>query len=680
MRTVMFWSAIVTIGVSWSSLTALYLFQNQAVPTAERTSDLLPFAQRISHHGELLLADLQLQQGNFPQALATLSGLEKKYPALADYVLLKRAQVLTRQGDPASAHQVWQRMLKEHPDRPAAAHALRAMGRDMELIGKFPSHPLTREVLLNLIDRNPNRWEWIAHLAFYFPDTPNIVPLLNRLTSSKYALNPDQWWAIADAYYDNFEFTRAARAYSRATANSFTAYRLGRSWHRARQLPLAVAAYETVVRDYPHSPEAPRALLRIMQIGNRQQMLSASNRILQNYPQTAPEALLLRIELSDETGDRATAAQSRQLLLENYGSSHQAGMLRWQIAQDQARRGDLRGAINTVNTIVQQHPQSPILAEACFWAGRWALRSHDRTTATRFFQTALKFQPDSYFAWRAAVMLGWQEVGDFTTLRHVNLVLQPPRVRYNLPVPAPTLNQLYLAGLDREAWEHWRTELRGKRQLTPREIFTDGVLRIGINDNLHGIRQLESLTWIDVTPAQQQEIQELLKLPHFQHNLYPFPYFSQISKWANEFSLPPALVIALIRQESRFEPAIRSRSGAIGLMQVMPDTGKWIADKRSIRRYSLTDPEDNINFGTWYLDYTHRTFNNNSLLAVASYNAGPGAIGRWVNQHGFRDPDEFIQKIPYPETRDYVPKVFGNYWNYLRLYSPVIQQRLKSLP
>jgi len=112
---------------------------------------------------------------------------------------------------------------------------------------------------------------------------------------------------------------------------------------------------------------------------------------------------------------------------------------------------------------------------------------------------------------------------------------------------------------------------------------------------------------------------------------------------------------------------------------VMPDTGAWIARKRGIRSYSLKNPEDNINFGTWYLDYTHNSFQNNSLLAVASYNAGPGAIGRWVREKGIDDPDEFVENIPYAETRDYVPKVFGNYWNYLRLYSPVIQQKMATL-
>ena len=134
-----------------------------------------------------------------------------------------------------------------------------------------------------------------------------------------------------------------------------------------------------------------------------------------------------------------------------------------------------------------------------------------------------------------------------------------------------------------------------------------------------------------------------------------------------------------MRQESRFEAQIRSRSGAIGLMQIMPDTGSWIASKKGVSNYNLDKPDDNISFGTWYLDYTHGRYGNNSMLAVASYNAGPNRVAQWVEERSVADPDEFVNSIPYDETRDYVSKVLGNYWNYLRLYSPSVQQQVMAL-
>jgi len=90
----------------------------------------------------------------------------------------------------------------------------------------------------------------------------------------------------------------------------------------------------------------------------------------------------------------------------------------------------------------------------------------------------------------------------------------------------------------------------------------------------------------------------------------------------------------------------------------------------------LENVNDNVNLGTWYLGHTHDEYNNNSMLAVASYNAGPGAVGGWLTRFGFKDPDAFVEKIPYPETQDYVKSVFENYWNYLRIYNPEISQKM----
>jgi soluble lytic murein transglycosylase len=72
--------------------------------------------------------------------------------------------------------------------------------------------------------------------------------------------------------------------------------------------------------------------------------------------------------------------------------------------------------------------------------------------------------------------------------------------------------------------------------------------------------------------------------------------------------------------------------------------------------------------GTSYLAHTHNLWDNNSLLAIASYNAGPGAVADWVKRFSLDDLDTFVEQIPYPETRNYIETVFGNYWNYLQLY------------
>jgi soluble lytic murein transglycosylase len=162
--------------------------------------------------------------------------------------------------------------------------------------------------------------------------------------------------------------------------------------------------------------------------------------------------------------------------------------------------------------------------------------------------------------------------------------------------------------------------------------------------------------------------------------LYPFPFMEAIDSWAKQRQINPMLVTALIRQESRFEPKIESAVGAIGLMQVMPETADWIASKIGLQKYVMSNPNDNLKLGTWYLDYTHHEYNDNSLFAVASYNAGPGSIADWIDRFGFRDPDQFVEQIPFSETKDYVESVFENYWNYMRLYNPDVSQLMTKYP
>lgn len=234
-------------------------------------------------------------------------------------------------------------------------------------------------------------------------------------------------------------------------------------------------------------------------------------------------------------------------------------------------------------------------------------------------------------------------------------------------------------GQDQDARDRWQFETKGKHPTTVTEIFTSGVLRVGVQDHLRGLGQIESMYWLDVTPAEQIVLKDIINQPTFSYTLYPLPYLESISQWSNRLNLPIPLVLGLIRQESRFEPEIISSAGAIGLMQIMPETGTYIAQQKGQVSFSLRNPNQNIEFGTWYLDYTHRQYDNNTMLAVASYNAGPNRVRQWVNRFGLIDADEFVQKIPYNETRGYVKQVLGNCWNYLRLYTPEVRAMVQKL-
>lgn len=134
-----------------------------------------------------------------------------------------------------------------------------------------------------------------------------------------------------------------------------------------------------------------------------------------------------------------------------------------------------------------------------------------------------------------------------------------------------------------------------------------------------------------------------------------------------EYITKEDIVYAIMRQESLFYPYAVSRSNAIGLMQIMPATGKWIAMKLGDKDFDVSDlfvPEINIRYGSWYIKHLIKKFHGNLFYAIAAYNAGPGKVGKYLRKHRVRDVAEFIEFFPYKETRNYVKQVYINYIYY----------------
>ncbi|MAF90768.1 MAG: hypothetical protein CL674_05780 [Bdellovibrionaceae bacterium] len=148
---------------------------------------------------------------------------------------------------------------------------------------------------------------------------------------------------------------------------------------------------------------------------------------------------------------------------------------------------------------------------------------------------------------------------------------------------------------------------------------------------------------------------------------YPQAYKENVVASANKFGVPPELVWGVMRQESHFRQDIRSPVGARGLMQIMPYTADKLAallGKGDYRVDQLSTPEINVEFGTRYLQRLNRKFDNKYPLTVAAYNAGPHRVDAWLKNFGHLDMDEFIEHIPFTETRLYVKKVMTNFHVY----------------
>ncbi len=154
--------------------------------------------------------------------------------------------------------------------------------------------------------------------------------------------------------------------------------------------------------------------------------------------------------------------------------------------------------------------------------------------------------------------------------------------------------------------------------------------------------------------------------------LFPKPYWLDLKKFSSQNALDPYLVASLIRQESEFNPGAVSRANALGLMQLLPKVGSAVAKQEKLRHFSsdqLFTPEVNLQLGTRYFREMVDKFGAFEY-ALAAYNAGTNRVDDWLGQGKYRDPQEFVESIPFTETREYVQAILRNANVYRQLYGP----------
>lgn len=151
---------------------------------------------------------------------------------------------------------------------------------------------------------------------------------------------------------------------------------------------------------------------------------------------------------------------------------------------------------------------------------------------------------------------------------------------------------------------------------------------------------------------------------------YKLEYPIEIEKYSAKYNVDKYLVAAIIHCESGNDSQAQSQKGALGLMQIMPDTGEWAAEKLEIENYDmqmLKKPDINIEIGCWYLSFLNERFNSELPNMIAAYNAGHGRVAQWLADPNISIDSELVN-IPYHETEEYLKKVQRAYEKYKTLY------------
>ena len=632
------------------------------------------------HRAHYLLAADLIQQRQGEQALTYLQGLGEEYPLLHPQILFKIAQAYQLDNQHKEAVKTLNYLVDTYPQHPLSANALALLpdnNPQAKLIDCFPYHPITQNIARQRLRQNPDQYELLLLLARY-SRRKNLNSIRDRLVLEYAAeLTTDDWEAIADGYWRDGEHRKAADAYIYAPPIPRNLYRAAREFHRNGNLNTAKRAYQRLLREYHDSREAGQALVYLASISSGDEAVVYLQKAIDKFPANAPEAYRSKAIVHERFSKHEAANNSRQQLLERYGDSASAAEYRWKKAQTSAAKGNTREAWNLMQPVVKLERELDFGAKALYTTAKWAVAIDKQQAANSTYEKIIRLYPQTYWAWRSAVMLGW-DVGDFDRLRSLDPKLDLVKNYSPLPTGSDALQELYLLGQYHDAWLLLQSEIKNPQQISVDEQFAEGVLNLELGKYSLGMQQVWDLSKRE-SPQELEQWRTLRKTKTYWHSLFPFPYEAQILQNAKQENINSLLSISVMRKESTFNPTISSVVGAVGLMQIVPPTAKWAAKQIGMTNYSLTNPEDNIKIGTWYLSHNHHRYEDDSLLAVASYNAGTGNVNDWIKRYGIGDRDRFVEQIPFPETKDYVEGVFGNYWNYLRLYNPKIRQKVEKL-
>lgn len=655
-----------------------------------RTRGLAAFAAGVEH----------LEKDNPDRALEWLEAPEIDATELGAYALhyTARAVESTR---PAAALQALGRLETSYPEfmlldeaRVRYARLLKARGEREAAIGKLLPATESRdeevrgealdEVAKLFVELGRNR-EAVDALETLYYELPRHERArsggrrLTRLRTTLPELPPEHFYQLAfkraelllekGRYRDAYNaFLSLLRRFSKQADTELVRLKMATAQYRRRHLSASVANFKRV-----HRPDLePEALFYRAEVARRlrrrQTFKARVTELEKRYPSspwTEKAIWRLATDQIDEDEVHEAVANFRRLIQQFPDGEHVLDA-KWHVHFELFRAGRFEEAAFGLEEAALERPGARALPRILYWAGRGYEEAgrFDRADAV-YHQVLLGYQ-NSYYGRRSFEHLS-QLQGRKASLATIeaarNGIDLSDVLRVDRTEDQTRIAELYAVGLENRALEEANAAVMGAGD-DPAFLAIAAWIHSHQGNNLRAI-----ITIRDAFPFHVSATGDLLPRPIWEL-FYPLPYRDHVERYARARELDPYLVAALIRQESTFNPRVRSPAGARGLMQIIPATGRQLA-RQERRRYATRDlynPEINIRYGTRYLKDILRRFEGRVDFALASYNAGPHRVRRWTGMDMSLDPEIFIEDIPFEETRNYVKLVLRNEMLYRRLY------------
>jgi len=401
---------------------------------------------------------------------------------------------------------------------------------------------------------------------------------------------------------------------------------------------------------------------------------AAHTQILQQMEQRFPKSRWLEEALYSGGNmylikrDSAQAIAHYEKLFTLFPNSTYAPSAHWRAAWLNYRIRNYPEAARLMEEQIMRFPLGQEVPTALYWRGRlYADVEHNPAQAANFFTALSNTYRNYYYALQARQQL--QKLGPQSA------VAPAEALGYVKTPPAPTL----VAALPENDPHLIKARLLANAALN--EYIAPEIQASGTASQWGALAEAEIYSSYGENVRALQAVKRsgsgLYTLPvsevptEYWTLLFPRPYWSDLTASAQAQGLDPYLVASLIRQESEFNPGAISRANAMGLMQLLPSVGKQEAKRAGIRKFSasmLLNPSINLKLGTANLKEVLGRWNNTPEYALAAYNAGDVPVRNWVNENNYQDLPEFVESIPYTETREYVQSILRNREMYRQLY------------
>ncbi len=611
--------------------------------------------------------------GRRPQTEARWKAIAEDRSA-PDWALLASARAL-KSSDAGIAERAFARLVRDHARGPLATEALLALGEMTlptrpaaglqylrQLVKSAPSDPLVERALY-LLGTEGSDAERRANLRAYRSRYPNGTYRFGvaRELAKLPGLTAGERLDLAGDLLEAAEYGPALTMV-KGLGSPLALFRQGRATWRLGD----AKGGEKLIRQAMAKDAGLRArgyIVLAQMAEKRKDTKAAANFYRQAAADQGEDGLEALDRLSRayrRVDDEANAVTIDKRLIARYDDSEEATEARWRFIWRAYQAGNLAEAKRWAASMgyeVLVKVQGP---SGAYWLARFQEREGKYQAAASIYREVLRRSPRSYYGWRShhrlqAIEAGQDDPGfdvrpvdvastpdDLSTLLDPKAVQPEARtaqyLRQIAGFPASVKELLYLGQVE--------PALRLAR-------------KSDLSDNLR--------SWLAL---QGGRYSEAIKLSEGTDPFlsYPLGFYPLMQAATEPQGIDPLLMTSLVKQESLFDPKARSWVGALGLAQLMPFTADWVARKVPGPVRHLTDPFWNLKLGAYYLGFVQKQLDNRPVFAVAAYNAGPNAVKKWIAKNGSEDVDVWVELIPYPETRHYVKKVYGNLWTYQMLY------------